>query len=664
MTETVQSAIHSDLEKAIAFHQSGRLDDALYLYTQYLQVHSRDDVGWKLLSAVYHHKNNVEKALLAIRRAISINPLNPDCYAICGVYLMTVERWQEAIDAFQAVLRLKPRDAETFAKLGVVYRNCGQPDQAERCYRRALDIEPTYQVMSNLGTLLMYQGRLDEAESFLLRAYEMKPDHYYILTNLGAVYGFKNRYRDAERFLRECLKRKPDHAEAIYSLGSVLSSQGFHEEAHNYLQKVFTANPTFSTQGSALMTWQYSSYVTSDELASKAFDWGRQASASCPKRSHANHDCNPERPLKIGYVSADFHNHPVGYFFEHVAREHDRERYPITCYSTFHQEDALTFRLKKSVSRWVSAGNYTDEQLTEAIVKDEIDILIDLSGHTAKNRLLAFARKPAPVQASWLGYFATTGLPEIDYIIGDRFVTPEDEEHHYSEHVVRMPHSYLCFTPPDIEIAIDPEPHSDGEVVFGSFNKIAKLYDEVIDAWAETLKAVPGSRLLMKTAALSEKSVCERLAAKFAERGIERERLEFEGNSPRAQLLKTYNRVDIALDSFPYNGGTTTVEALWMGVPVVSMSGDRFVSHVGESILNALGEPGWVARNRSEFVKIARDLAENNSYRNELRTTLRQRLLNSPLCDAKTFTRDLETLYRRLWHDYCAQESLSQDGAA
>jgi predicted O-linked N-acetylglucosamine transferase (SPINDLY family) len=294
----------------------------------------------------------------------------------------------------------------------------------------------------------------------------------------------------------------------------------------------------------------------------------------------------------------------------------------------------------------------SNEAVDAAIRNDEIDILVDLAGHTTGNRLMVFAGKPAPVQCTWLGYFGTTGLSEIDYILADRFVIPPGDDVFYSEKVWRLPNSYLCFTPPS-EPAASPHARHD-LVTFGCFNNVLKITEPVIAAWSTILANVPNSRLLLKTKQLDDAAVASALVEQFAARGIGRERIECTGGAPRAAFLAAYNDVDIALDPFPFCGGTTTVEALWMGVPVISLRGDRFSSRVGDSILMTCGMPELVAGSTHDYIDVAASLSGDRPRLAALRATVRDRLLASSLCDAKSFARDLEAAFREMWRQRCA----------
>jgi predicted O-linked N-acetylglucosamine transferase (SPINDLY family) len=361
--------------------------------------------------------------------------------------------------------------------------------------------------------------------------------------------------------------------------------------------------------------------------------------------------------LRVGLVSGDLRNHPVGYFLESMLAQIDSSRIELIAYATDYKVDELTARIKPYFSSWKSLVGLSDEAAARLIHADGVHLLLDLSGHTAKNRLPVFAWKPAPVQASWLGYSGTTGMSQIDYIIGDPFVAPKKEEGHFTEKIWRLPESYLCFTPPAVPVEIGPLPIlTTGHITFGCFNNLAKMGDDVLALWSRMLHAISGSKLFLRNRHLSDSAVLENTVKRFATHGIASNRLILEGTySTRTELFEAYNLVDIALDPFPYAGTTTSVEGLWMGVPVITKRGDRFLSHVGESIVSNAGLVDWIAEDDDDYVAKAIMHTTDLKRLSTLRATLRQRVLASPLFDAPRFARHFETALWGMWERW--QES-------
>ncbi len=368
----------------------------------------------------------------------------------------------------------------------------------------------------------------------------------------------------------------------------------------------------------------------------------------------------PERVLRVGFVSGDMCAHPVGYFllnFLAALNAHAAGRLELHAYFSHPVADEVSSRIQAQCHVWRQVHALDDEALVRQIREDRVDILIDLSGHTGENRLPAFAWKPAPVQATWLGYLGTTGVAAIDYLIADDWTLPPELEPHFTEKVWRLPRSYLCFTPPAEDGAIGPLPAlTNGYVTFGSFNNLTKVSPDVVSLWARVLHAVPGSRLLLKTAQFIEPSVRQDVAQQFARHGITSSRLTLEPPVPRADYLKPYNRVDIALDPFPYPGITTSVECLWMGVPFVTLAGKTFMARQGVGLLSNAGLPDWVAADEDEYVKLAARRAGELHTLQRLRQELRTRVLASPIFDAPSFARNFEDAMRDMWRAWCVRQ--------
>jgi len=381
-----------------------------------------------------------------------------------------------------------------------------------------------------------------------------------------------------------------------------------------------------------------------------------------------------ERRLRIGYVSDDFRDHVTNCFFEPVLECHAAQgrasvaqgqgrpgataagQFEIFCYDTCPHPDAVTGRLQRLAHHWRPIAGLSDDAVAELVRKDAIDILVDLKGHTDNHRLLVFARKPAPLQVTWLGYPGTTGLDAMDYWVSDRHIADTGmTDQYHSEQLLRMPDFYMVFRPKAGDMPVGPLPAlTNGHVTFGSFNALAKIGPAVIALWAEVLKAVPGARLLI--AAIPEGQARTRLAEQFGRAGIPEERLILKGRAAHEDFLRLHHEVDIVLDAFPYNGTTTSLHDLWMGLPIVTLAGTFHASRVGVSLMTNLGLPELIAQSPADYVRIARDLAADTPRLNALRAGLRERLRASPLMDAARFTRNLEAAYREIWKTWCGQK--------
>ena len=377
-----------------------------------------------------------------------------------------------------------------------------------------------------------------------------------------------------------------------------------------------------------------------------------------PKSAHRGNRRESERLLRVGYVSADFKRHPVGYFVEPVFEAHDKSKVKVYCYSMVCKADDVTVRLQALADDWRSIVGMSDEAVAGLIREDGIDILVDLSGHTAGNRLLVFARKPAPVQVTWIGFCAPTGLETMDYLLTDGFYSPPAGAHLFAEQLFRMPANHLCFRPPAFAPPVSPCPAVlRGYRTFGCFNNLSKVNAVVVATWAKILHGVPGARLVLKTYALNDHATRDRYRSLFQGHGISSERVDLLGSSPHAELLAHYGQIDIALDPFPYCGGWSTCEALWMGAPVVTLTGISFSSCVGAGLLSSVGLPQMIARSVEQYVECAVQLGRDVEGLARLREGLRARVAASPLCDAATFTHHLEQAYRVMWRTWCTGDS-------
>jgi len=437
----------------------------------------------------------------------------------------------------------------------------------------------------------------------------------------------------------------------------VHSDLGHLEDATAAFDAAIRTDPDYAgAYSNLLLSLHYRAEVTGAAILAQARRFAARFEA--PSRHFAN-TADPNRRLRIGYVSGDYCRHSVAYFLAPVLSHHDRTSVQVFCYSTGAKTDDMTERLQSGADQWRSLVGVSDEAGSKMVIADGIDVLVDLSGHTALNRLTLFARKAAPVQVSWLGYPGTTGLTAMDYRLVDVVSDPEDEDGtHTSETLIRLRDGFLCYGPP----AEAPEPKMpEGcgyPVSFGSFNNLAKLSADTFEVWAALLDRVHGARLVLKGRPFADPAVRLLVRERFRERGVAPERVVLiEHLSATAEHLAAYNEVDIGLDPFPYNGTTTTCEALWMGVPVVTLRGDRHSGRVGASLLTQMGLEDLIARDTEDYLRIAVTLADDDKRRNELRRTLRARMAASSLCNGPAFARKLEEAYRKIWRDWCARQS-------
>ncbi len=647
------SEAHNNLGST--FWVLGRLAEAEASYRRALQINPNYAEAHSNLGIIFYDLGRLAEAEISYRRALQINPVYAKAHSNLGITLYALARPVEAEASCRRAIQLDPDCDEAHNNQGTLCRNMFHLVEAEACLRRAIKINPEYaEAYCNLGSTLQDFGRLDEAETCYRRALQIKPDLAEAHSNLGSTLQDFGRLDEAEASCRRALQIKPDLAEAHSNLGFTLQDLGRLDEAEASYRRALKINPDYTKANSNLLfLLNYTASRTPAYCLIEARQYGQNVSNKISSR-FVEWSCakQPER-LRIGFVSGDLRSHPVGYFLEGLLAQLDPTSVELFAYPTDYRTDALTTRIKSHFTAWKPIFGQGDEAAARQIYSDSIHVLLDLSGHTSGNRLPVFAWKPAPVQVSWLGYFATTGLPEIDYLLGDRHVAPDEESNQFTETLQHLPETYLCFSKPEIDLTVAALPAlSTGCITFGCFNNLTKMNDAVVETWARILAALPKSNLFLKTRQLNDAMVCKATIQRFSKHGIAADRLVLEGASPRAELLAAYHRVDIALDPFPYPGGTTSAEGLWMGVPVVTKRGDRFLSHVGETIAHNSGLSDWVAVDADDYVAKAVRYASNIEHLAEIRAGLRQQVLASPLFDATRFARYFEDAMWRMWQSW------------
>ena len=644
------------------FSQTGRSEEALAPLQKAAALSPEDADVHNNLGNALQNLGRFEKAVASCRRALEIKPDYAEAYNNLGVALQGLGQLEDAVASCRRAVEIRPDFAGAYNNLGVALQELGQLEDAAAICRRALEIMPDYaDAHSNLGNALQNLGRFEEAEVSYRRALEIKPGLATVHSNLGAVLQAVGRLEEAEVSYRRALQIDPESATAHNNLGNILKDLGRLDEAVASCRRALTIKPDYAdAHSNLLLNMNYQCDQPAALLLDEARCFGDLVARQARPYTDWGNAADCGRCLRVGLVSADLRDHPVGYFIESILTalsSHAFGRLELIVYCNHFLTDAVTERIKVQCHDWRSAVGLSDEGLAQQIRDDGIDILIDLSGHTAHNRLPMFAWKPAPVQVSWLGYFATTGVAAIDYLIADSWTVPEDEEVHFTESIWRLPETRLCFTPPDVEIDVAPLPAiSNGYVTFGCFNNLTKMNDAVVALWSRVLGAVPQSRLFLKSRQLSEAAVRQRVISHFAAHGIAAERLILEGGSSRADYFAAYHRVDISLDPFPFPGGTTSVEGLWMGVPVLTLAGQRFLPRQGAGLLMNAGLSEWIALDAEDYLARAIAHAGDLQRLSALRNGLRQQVLNSPLFDAPRFASHFEAALRGMWVQWCQQQ--------
>lgn len=562
----------------------------------------------------------------------------------------------EARTLYKQICQIDRLDSEAWLQLATINRLLGHFKEAEQCCRHVLKFEPgrssTFHI---LGMTLEAEGKLDEAMAAYKKVLQLNPDAVEAYNNLGNVLAFQKKPAEAIEYYQHVLRLKPDTAEAYNNLGHALRALGRSAEAEKFFRKTIQLWPnSFSAHSNLLLCLNYIPTHEPELLFKEHIQCAEKHTSGISTFPTYPNEANVERRLRIGYVSPDLHKHPAACFIEPILAHHDSDRFEIICYAEVSCPDAVTARFQNMADKWRTTCGMTDAQVATMIQGDAIDILVDLAGHTSNNRLLVFARKPAPIQVTYLGYPNTTGLSMIDYCITDIVADPPGADLYYTEKLIRLEGGFSCYQPPDDASPITPLPARDKEIVtFGSLNMLGKIDEEVIKVWCNVLRAHPASRMLIFRDELRGK-VKDQYHQAFAAQGINGNRVELLNELPPGKShLDVYEQIDIALDTFPWNGHTTSCEALWMGIPVITLYGKSHAGRLCASILHQLGLSQLVAKTPNEYVSVAINLAANIDKLEILRSSLRQTMASSPLCDGKTFTKALEKSYHHMWEQWC-----------
>ena len=610
-----------------------------------------------LLGARAERAGDRTKALTHFDAALKAEPANADAHVRRAMILAALRRFGEAETELAGLTRDRPETASHWIAYGAVLGQLHKVDAAETAYRRALAIAPDLaEAHHGLATVMDARQQGDAAIDGYRRAAELAPQDPLVKTNYATLLTRIGRMREAEALFEEALSIAPGLPSANNNLGSLLIKTGDVERGVALEMRAAELEPDNADYaGNILFVAHYDPARTAEQVAEAHFAWGRARASLADGAPPFANDRDPERRLKVGYVSPDFRSHSVGHNFYPVLAAHDPAAVEVTLYGEIEKPDSMTEAIRAKAGAWRSTLGVSDEDVAARIRADRIDILVDLAGHTGGNRLGVFARRAAPVQVTWLGYPDTTGLKQMDYRLVDAIADPEGAgDRLASETLVRLPDGFIVAIPsPDTPSVSVPPVFRKGHVTFGSFNNLAKVNKSVIALWADVIEAVPGSRLLLKSSFNSDDWVHDRFRATFAEHGIPSERLEFRARTVGLkEHLALYGEVDIALDPFPYNGTMTTLEGLSMGVPLVALLGPNHVARVSASLLTRVGHPEWIAADAPDYVRVAAALASDKAKLAAIRVRLRQEYLASPLAQPERLARAIENAYRAMWRKW------------
>jgi protein O-GlcNAc transferase len=559
-------------------------------------------------------------------------------------------RLAEAERGYRAVLQREPEHADSLHSLGVIALQTGNVEAALGLVQRAVALRPEAAVArNNLGQVLERLGRDDEAVRCYEAAIGLDPTYAEAHNNLGYLRARQDRLTDAEAFYRKAIELDGRYAEPHANRGNLLKDRGELDAAIGSYRRAIELRPDLSAlHSNLLLALHYHPDASPADLLREHLSWAERHVAPLVT-GRRPHDNEPEanRRLRVGYVSPDFREHPVARFILPLFREHDRRQVEVFAYSDVTTPDPVTGLVRERVDSWRDVTRLGDEQLADAVRADKIDILVDLAAHSGHNRLLMFARKPAPVQITYLAYCSTTGVDAIDYRVTDRFLDPPGEPEHYTETSLRLPHCFWCYSVPPL--GRPATQRRAGPPTFGCLNNFAKVSDFTLGLWMRLLRRVPEARLLLYARTEAHR---DRVRRAFREAGVEESRAAFVGRQSLAQYLGTYGEIDVALDPHPYGGGTTTCDALWMGVPVVSLAGRTAVSRAGSTLLGNVGLEHLVAHSEEQYVELAAGLIRDAGLAAS-RRELRERIESSPVMDAPQFGRDFEAALRYAWRAWC-----------
>ncbi|KAL2992826.1 hypothetical protein AAZX31_10G070200 [Glycine max] len=708
--ESFAEAIRMDPQNACAlthcgilYKDEGCLVEAAESYQKALQVDPSYKAAAECLAIVLTDigtniklAGNTQEGIQKYFEALKIDPHYAPAYYNLGVVYSEMMQYDMALTFYEKAASERPMYAEAYCNMGVIYKNRGDLEAAITCYERCLAVSPNFEIAKNnmaialtdLGTKVKLEGDINRGVAFYKKALHynwhyadamynlgvaygemlkfdmlalgIKPNFSQSLNNLGVVYTVQGKMDAAASMIEKAIIANPTYAEAYNNLGVLYRDAGDISLAINAYEQCLKIDPDSRNAGqNRLLAMNYIDEGNDDKLFEAHRDWGRRFMRLYPQFTSWDNSKDPERPLVIGYVSPDYFTHSVSYFIEAPLVYHDYTNYKVIVYSAVVKADAKTIRFREKVLKkggiWKDIYGTDEKKVADMVRQDQVDILIELTGHTANNKLGMLACRPAPVQVTWIGYPNTTGLPTIDYRITDSRADPPETKQKHVEELVRLPDSFLCYTPSPEAGPVCPTPAlSNGFVTFGSFNNLAKITPKVLQVWAKILCAIPNSRLVVKCKPFCCDSVRQRFLSTLEKLGLEPLRVDL---LPLILLnhdhMQAYSLMDISLDTFPYAGTTTTCESLYMGVPCVTMAGSVHAHNVGVSLLSKVGLGNLIAKNEDEYVKLALKLASDISALQNLRMSLRELMSKSPLCDGAKFILGLESTYRQMWHRYC-----------
>ena len=625
-------------------------EKAISLNNSFFQAHLN-------LANALRNREEYARAIVHYENAIALNPKLTLAYQNLGQLLLKRQQFKPASQVFAAWCRLVPNDPTPLNGLGYALQSCGDYERAVAIFQKAVSLNPNrFDSLNNLGILLRMLKRPHDALPHLRKAIELEPTSETALSNLVYTQLGLGYLSEALATTQRIIEKHPRSSVGYMMRGFALMQQARIAAAMDCFDKAQAFDPNNNKAvANALFSMLYRDDLSADEFVKQRQKWIARLPQPPQHYRQWKGEKDPDRRLKVGYVSGDLRSHPVAFFLEPILTNHNAEKVEVFCYDVTAVEDKTTETLKRHAHHWRKCVGMNNTALAQQIYNDGIDILVDLSGHTADNRVGALMHKPAPLQMLYIGYPGSTGLSEMDYVISDRFVSPTETEALYTEKILPLENSFWCFKPRDFAPAPNELPAlKNGYVTLGSFNHAAKLSPSTIGLWASVLREIPNAQLKLKSLSFADDETSTYFRKQFSELGIDSDRIIFEKPTLKFEdFFFAYHTIDIAIDTIPYNGGTTTCEALWMGVPVVTLRGERFCSRMSHSLLRSVGLGELSVATEEAFVEKVRSLCNNLEQLERIRKELRDKMAASPLCDGKLASSDLETAYRKVWRSFC-----------
>ena len=636
----------------VTLYHQGKFEDILSCSSKLIKQYPDTFELHNILGAITFKKGNTEEALKHFSRLIKLFPKNPQAYNNLGTTLLDLNEYKKAQKALKKAIKLEPANAEAHNNLGNIYNKIKKYDQAIKEYKKAIILNPEYhEAYNNLGIVLGKNEKFEEAEKSLAKAISINPN-FSEAFNTQATFLIKSgNFEKALVKIKRAIELKPDFSAAYINLALIYDEFGNHNLSSEYLEIAKDLDPyLFSKDPDYIL---YNSNYSPKMSAEKIYEFYKEyhQKFGIPLQKEWKpfpHIKEAKKKLKIVYVSPDFNKHPAQNFLLPTLAHHDHQKFKIYAFAEVSKEDKVTKQYKSYVDHWIPTQGLTDQEMVEKIRDLEIDVLVDLAGHTNGNRLGVFARKPAPVSITWLGYGYTTGLTAIDYFLTDKVATPNGSEHLFSENIWRLDnYSFCCYEANKGMGNVGPSPALEKDhITFGTLTRAIRINDNVIKVWADILKRVKQSKLIINSKSFKNLIAVEDFKKKFKKEGINTNRICLYYKSPPWDTMR---QIDIALDCFPHNSGTTLIEHLYMGNPFITYSNRPSVGKIGASILTTLGHPEWIATSEQEYVEKAVALASDPQKLSTIRQNLRAEMEASPLMDQKGFVRELEEAYQAMW---------------